>query len=150
MWSDEITNNLAKELEKQLDNKEFFSAKDYYSNFKNEKKSQNQPISKSNLAYAKSILSSESCDFNNMVKGISFSNKVEVPQKQNSIDDLSLEKRKIYRISDLLLANLAETIVIPYNVQPTSLALIKKFEWKDVLFSDVSTAWKMIKNKFNW
>ena len=150
MWSEEIRNNLSKELEIQLDNKKFFCVNDYHDNATDDIKTKNQVLSKSNLAYAKTFPLSEAYDFTNTIKGISFSNKLEDIQKTSTIDDLSIENRKIYKISDLLSANLEETVVIPYNAKSTSLALIKKFEWKDVLFSDVSTAWSMIKNKFNW
>jgi hypothetical protein len=146
VWSNEVIDNLSKELERDLDNKKFFTAKDYYKSAYI--KPQTPTVTKiSNFAYAENT---KTYDFSNTVKGMSFSNKVGKNDIQKTIDDLSLEKRRIYKISDLLSANLAETIVIPYNVTPTSLALIKRFDWKDVLFSDFSTAWGMIKSKFNW
>ena len=150
VWSEEIKANLYKELEYDLDNKKFFNAKDYYSTkAKSIESTENSLVSLSNITYEKKT-SIKSFNFENTVKGMSFSNTLETPIKTKSIDDLSLEDRKIYKITDLLSANLAETIVIPYNVQNNSLALIKKFDWKDVLFADIGTAWRMVKSKFNW
>ena len=149
MWSEEIKANLYKELEYELDNKKFFNAQDYYSSTNKSIKTAEKPLaSLSNITYEKKT-SIKSFDLENTVKGMSFSNTLETPNKLKSINDLSLEDRKIYKIKDLLSYNLAETIVIPYNVTTTSLALIKKFDWKDVLLSDFSTAWGIIKNKFN-
>lgn len=139
-----MRNNLYKELEIQLDNKSFLNAKDYYDSENINKKNS------SNMAYAKTFRLEETSNYENTVKGMSFLNKIEIPERQNTVNDLSLENRKIYKIADLLSANLVETVVIPYKVMPTSLALVKKFDWKDVLFADVSTAWGMIKSKFNW
>lgn len=150
MWSEETRNSLYKELELQLDNKNFFDAKAYYSSQKSSVVEPQIKSFSSNLTYAKSSPMMNSYNYENTVKGMTFSNKVENEKKQATIDDLSLEKRKIYKIADLLSANLAETVVIPYNVMPTSLALVKKFDWKDVLFADVGTAWGMIKSKFKW
>lgn len=150
MWSEETRNNLYKELEIQLDNKNFFDAKAYYSSQKQTTVEPQIKSFSSNLTYAKESPVKNAYDYESTVKGMSFSNKVEKEKKQITIDDLSLENRKIYKIADLLSANLVETVVIPYNVMPMSLSLVKKFDWKDVLFSDVSTAWGMIKNKFNW
>lgn len=149
MLTDEIRNKLYKELETQLDNKQFFNAKDYYSsNPKIEEITTQKVFSSSNIGYANSIKNTENdYDYTNTVKGISFSNKVETTKKTKSINDLSLEDRKIYKITDLLSANLEETIVIPYNIVPESLALVRKFDWKDVLFSDVGTAWGLLKDK---
>ena len=144
MWSEEMRNNLYKELEIQLDNKKFLNAKDYYDSENINKKNS------SNMAYAKMFRLEETSNYENTVKGMSFLNKIEIPERQNTVNDLSLENRKIYKIADLLSANLVETVVIPYKVMPTSLALVKKFDWKDVLFADVSTAWGMLKSKFNW
>lgn len=139
-----MRNNLYKELEIQLDNKNFLNAKDYYDSENINKKNS------SNMAYAKMFRLEETSNYENTVKGMSFFNKIEIPERQNTVNDLSLENRKIYKIADLLSANLVETVVIPYKVMPTSLALVKKFDWKDVLFADVSTAWGMIKSKFKW
>ena len=150
MWSDETRNNLYKELELQLDNKNFFDAKAYYSSQKTIVEEPKIKSFSSNLTYAKSSTTINAYDYENAVKGMSFSNKVENEKKQITIDDLSIENRKIYKIADLLSANLVETVVIPYNVMPTSLALVKKFDWKDVLFADVGTAWGLIKSKFRW
>ena len=149
MWSEETRNNLSKELELQLDNKKFFNAREYYNSQRKDKTVVPEEKPLSNMAYAKSFAGDKSYDYTNTVKGISFSNKVGVEKKQITIDDLSFEKRKIYKIADLISANLVETIVIPYNVKPTSLALVKRFDWKEVLFSDVGTAFEMIKSKLN-
>lgn len=150
MWSEETRNNLYKELEVQLDNKNFFDAKAYYASQKQKIEEPQIKGFSSNLTYAKASPVENTYNYENAVKGMSFSNKVEKEKKQITIDDLGFENRKIYKISDLLSANLVETVVIPFNVIPTSLALVKKFDWKDVLFSDVSTAWGIIKGKFNW
>ena len=83
-----------------------------------------------------------------MIKGIAFSNKIEDTKKTKSVNDLELADRKIYKIADLLSQNLEETIIIPYNIMPASLALVKKFDWKDVLFADIGTAWGIVKSKF--
>lgn len=149
VWSEEIKANLYKELEYELDNKKFFNAKDYYSNAsRNTENQATKPMILSNITYAKT-LPEKSMDIENTIKGISFSNTIEVSKQTKSVNDLSLEDRKIYKISDLLSANLEETIVIPYNITQTSLALIRKFDWKDILFADIGTAFGIIKNKFN-
>ena len=149
MWSEEIKANLYKELEYELDNKKFFNAQDYYSNSSGNTQNQaTKTMTLSNITYAKT-LPEKSMDLENTVKGISFSNTIEIPKQTKSVNDLSLEDRRIYKIKDLLSANLAETIIIPYNVPQTSLALIKKIEWKDVLFSDIGTVWGIVKNRFN-
>ena len=149
MLSNDVRNKLYKELELQLDNKQFFNATDYYSsNSKKQPKVNEKTFTSTNITYANPSNNIEkSYDYTNAIKGISFSNKIEVTKKTKSIKDLSLEDRKIYKIADLLSANLEETIVIPYNVLPTSLALVKKFDWKDVLFSDIGTALGILKNK---
>ena len=146
VWSEEIRNNLSSELELQLDNKKFFNAKDFYSATREEHITEKKALG--NIIYEENS-SKIDFDYTNTVKGISFSNKYEMEKKQQTIDELSLEKRRIYKIDDLISANLVETIVIPYNVQPAMLALVSSFNWKDILLSDVSTALKMIKNKYN-
>ena len=150
MLPNEVRNKLYKELELQLDNKQFFNATDYYkSNSNSSAKNIEKIFSAGNITYAKPSPIEKSYDYANTVKGLSFSNKVDSKKKSLSVEDLSFEERKIYKIADLLEANLEETIVIPYNVMSTSLALVKRFDWKDVLFSDVSTAWGILKNKLN-
>ena len=144
MFSKDMRNNLYRELELQLDNKQFFNANEYY---KSNKNSSDNFISESNMTYIKTP--SLETDYTKTVKGISFSNKIDEEKKTKSINDLSLEDRKIYKIADLLDANLDETIIINYRAIPTSLALVKKYEWKEILFSDLGTIWGIIKNKFN-
>lgn len=149
MLSNEVINKLYKELELQLDNKQFFNAKDYYNT--TSKEVTNTPkndFKSSNIAYMNTSIMDNTFDYTNTVKGIAFSNKIEESKKTKSVNDLNLADRKIYKIADLLSQNLEETIIIPYNVMPTSLALVKKFDWKDVLFADIGTAWGIVKSKF--
>ena len=42
-----------------------------------------------------------------------------------------------------------ETVVIPIPENNTckSLTVVKRFDWSDFLFSDLGTAWRMIKNR---
>lgn len=148
MLSNEVINKLYKELELQLDNKQFFNAKDYYNTTsKKITNTHTKDLKNNSIAYIKTDTIDNYSDYTSTVKGIAFSNKIEDTKKTKSVSDLSLADRKIYKIADLLSQNLEETIIIPYNVMPTSLALVKKFDWKDVLFSDIGTAWGMVKSK---
>ena len=138
MFTSDVRDKLYKELEYKLDNKQFFNAEDYYKTNLNKEESVTQKsFSLNNISFETPLKENNSYDYADSVKGISFSNKIENNKKIKSVDELSIEDRKIYKIADLLSANLEETIVIPYNVMPTSLALVKKFEWKDVLFADI-------------
>ena len=129
MLQNDVRNKLYKELELQLDNKQFFNAKDYYnSSSKVEENINKKSFSSNNISYARPLDVNKSYDYTNTIKGISFSNKLETNKKIKSVDDLSLEERKIYKISDLLSANLEKTIIIPYNVMPASLSLVKRFD----------------------
>ncbi len=173
MWSDDVRQNLAKELEKQLDNKEFFDAKSCFDSNSSKKvvNKNSSTIMYSSMITSNELLDNKKVDYNSAIKGMAFSNKpkekndsnyyenamsfknkIQPDKKINTIDDLSIEDRKIYKMADILNADLLETIVFPIPKETqnnVSLALIKKVEWKEILFSDVSDAWKMIKNKFN-
>ena len=147
MWSNEIRDNLYKELEVQLDNKKFFDAKAYYASNKTDTKV-DEKENTSNLVYAKKNTLNNDFDYENTVRGMSFSNKINNERDFNN--NLTNENIKIYSISELLAQNVAMRIEIPYNVKSNnSLALVKKFDWRDILFSDVKTALEMIKEKVN-
>lgn len=144
MWTEEIRQNLAKELNNQLDNKQFFDAKKYYS--LNAEKS--NEVSDFTNAPQKNLYINKNINIEDTIKGMAFSNKIPVEEKK-TVSQLDTEKLKIYKISDLISENLMETVVIPIpeNTTCTSLSLIKKFDWSDFLFSDLGTAWKMLKNR---
>lgn len=148
MLSNEIRNKLYKELELQLDNKQFFNAKEYYNSSVKKEENKAQKVSNNaNISYALPMHNEKNYNYTNTIKGMAFSNKIENNIKTKSVEDLSIEERKIYKITDLLSANLQETIIIPYNKVPENLALVKKFDWKDVLFADIGTALGLLKNK---
>ena len=142
VWTEEICQNITNELTKQLDDKSFFDAKKYYTGIhKNAEIKVNRPTSNS-------ITKNDFSDIDSAVKGMAFSNKIPTDPQKCTVNDLSTEKRKIYKISDLLSQNLVETIEIPINSPKTctSLAVVQKFDWNSFLFSDLKVAWKMVKN----
>ena len=146
MWSEEIRNNLYKGLENQLDNKNFYDATRFY----------NKTVSAPTLSTTEDATSLKSIghiafdsettsqEFSTKVNGISFLNKIDSDMK---LESTNTDNQKIYRISDLLSANLTETTIIPLSTIPTNLSLVKRFEWRDVLFSDVKAAFHMIKDQ---
>ena len=155
MWSEEVRNNLYKGLENQLDTKHFFNAADYYKT--TQIKTAPTPNVTDDTVAVFGKIGYDSVDngstkfdtnYSNEVKGMSFANKVLKETRLNSVKDLSMDKLRIYKIEDLLAANLVETTVIPLSTIPTNLSLVKRFEWKEVLFSDVGTAFHMIKDRF--
>ena len=151
MWSEEIKNNLYKGLEAELDNKSFYNASSLYHSASSTTTLQTSSdingfaslghISFSDTATQTSFTSTG-------IKGMAFSNNIENDRKVASVKDLSQNDRKIYKIEDLLSANFAETTVIPLSTIPKNLSLVKRFEWKDVLFADVGEAFSMIKQRF--
>ena len=155
MWSEEVRNNIYKGLENQLDTKQFFNAADYYKTTQM-KTTPTTNITNDTVAvfgkigYVPKENSSTKNDtmYSNEIKGMSFANKVLKETRINSVKDLSMDKLRIYKIDDLLAANLVETTVIPLRMIPTNLSLVKRFEWREVLFSDVGMAFHMIKDRF--
>ena len=151
VWSEEIKNNLYRGLEAELDNKTFFNASSLYhstSEATNAHTASNLDgfASLGHISFSDTTL--DSSYSGGGVKGMAFSNRIETDQKVNSVKDLSFNDRKIYKISDLLSANFAETTVIPLSTIPQNLSLVKRFEWKEVLFADVGDAFSMIKQRF--
>ncbi len=152
MWSEEVRSNLYKGLEAELDNKTFFDAASLLKSsstatsntFLNAKTQNFATVGQISFSSETPKTSFESTT----VKGMSFSNKIETDKKYSSVKDLSPSERRIYKIEDLLSANFAETTVIPLSTIPQNLSLVKRFEWKDVLFADVGEAFSMIKQRF--
>ena len=156
MWSEEIRNNLYRGLENDLDNKRFYNVTDYFKTTRNTATQQKiaEPDTKAvfgKIGYISTDAptSNNQLDFTNEVKGISFSNKVLNETRINTVKDLKNEQLRIYKIDDLISANFVETTVIPLNTVPTNLSLVKRFDWKDVLFADVGTAFHMIMDRFH-
>lgn len=147
VWTEEIRQNLANELSKKLDDKTFFNIEESFTSIDNEKKIKNDTFKLVKIE-KNSLNPNESLE--TAVKGIAFTNNIPVEATQNTIEDLSFDNRKIYKISDLISKNLVETVVIPIpeNKTCTSLTVLKKFDWSEFLFSDLGTAWKMMKNRF--
>lgn len=147
VWTEEIRQNLANELSKKLDDKTFFNIEESFTSIDNEKKIKNDTFKLVKIE-KNSLNPNESLE--TAVKGIAFTNNIPVEATQNTIEDLSFDNRKIYKISDLISKNLVETVVIPIpeNKKCTSLTVLKKFDWSEFLFSDLGTAWKMMKNRF--
>lgn len=148
MWTEEIRQNLTKELNNQLDNKQFFDATKYYSSNAFERE-ENEKVFKMASAPQKDLYLNKSVDIEDAIKGMAFSNKIPVEKDVKTVTQLEPEKLKIYKISDLISENLMETVVIPIPENNTckSLSVIKRFDWSDFLFSDLGTAWRMIKNR---
>ena len=148
MWTEEIRQNLTKELTNQLDNKQFFDATKYYSSNAFERE-ENEKVFKMASAPQKDLYLNKSVDIEDAIKGMAFSNKIPVEKDVKTVTQLEPEKLKIYKISDLISENLMETVVIPIPENNTckSLSVIKRFDWSDFLFSDLGTAWRMIKNR---
>lgn len=144
MWTEEIRKNLADELSKKLDDKTFYCVEEDFHTIDNEPNATFKlaKLEKNNLNLNENIETS--------VKGMAFTNSIPVETTQNTIENLSFDNRKIYKISDLISKNLVETVVIPIpeNKTCTSLTVLKKFDWSEFLFSDLGTAWKMMKNRF--
>ena len=97
----------------------------------------------------KDLYLNKSVDIEDAIKGMAFSNKIPVEKDVKTVTQLEPEKLKIYKISDLISENLMETVVIPIPENNTckSLSVVKRFDWSDFLFSDLGTAWRMIKNR---
>ena len=161
VWSKEIKDSLYQGLEAELDNKTFYNAPSLYkapslttpnSTLSSTVASPNTGVGTDSFASLGHIsFTTESTDANfssTSIKGMSFANRVERDKKVTSVKDLTPGNQKIYKIEDLLSANFAETTVIPLSTIPTNLSLVKRYEWKDILFADVGEAFSMIKNRF--
>ena len=107
MWTEEIRQNLAKELNNQLDNKKFFDATKYYSSDAFEKDG-NDKVFKMTTAPQKDLYLNKSVDIEDAIKGMAFSNKIPVEKDVKTVTQLEPEKLKIYKISDLISENLME------------------------------------------
>ena len=153
VWSEDIKSNLYKGLEAELDNKTFYNVSSLYKSASATTASNTPKIEETNSFTSLGHISfideqPESSFSSSSIKGMSFSNKIESDKKVNSVSELSQSNRKIYKIEDLLSANFAETTVIPLNTIPKNLSLVKRFEWREVLFADVGDAFNMIKARF--